>query len=229
MVISFSGIDGAGKTTQINNLLEYCKENDLSCMRKWSKARGTPGIMFLKRLVRRDKNMPTEEKLQHRNKVYQSGWKKKLLLLGSLLDLCWYWGIYFRHLKKKFDILILDRYIWDTYVEVSTEFGIDSLKKSLLWRIVNKVALKPTFSVLLEISPEESLRRDFLKCEITTDALQLKEDKISIYLDLKAQNSWNVIIDATQSVEQTFDELLQKTGIRPANKSQAQALNRKKS
>ena len=86
MVVSFSGIDGAGKTTQINLLIEYCKDHNISCIRKWSKARGTPGVMWLKRLVRRDKHLNTEEKLEYREKIFQAGWKKRLLLTASLLD-----------------------------------------------------------------------------------------------------------------------------------------------
>ena len=136
MVVSFSGIDGAGKTTQITLLEEYCKTHGILCKKKWSKARGTPGVMFLKNLVRRDKKMQTEEKLEYREKVYQNGWKRKLLLTVSLLDLCWYWGIYFRFLKMRRGIVILDRYIWDTYVEVSTEFKVENLQKRFLWKVV---------------------------------------------------------------------------------------------
>ena len=128
MVVSFSGIDGAGKTTQITLLEQYCTKNRIQYTKKWSKARGTPGIMFLKNIVRRDKKMDTQGQLEYREKVYKTGWKRKFLLTVSLLDLCWYWGIYFRVLRKKCPLLILDRYIWDTYVEVSTEFGIDNLK-----------------------------------------------------------------------------------------------------
>jgi len=208
MVVSFSGIDGAGKTTQINLLIQYCEENNLRCVRKWSKARGTPGIMLFKKLVRRDKGMGTEEKLEYREKVYKTGWKRQLLLMLSLIDLIWYWGIYYAIIRHRYDVMILDRYLWDTYVEVSTEFGKTSLNKSVLWRIVQCVAVKPEKSILLVIPPEESLRRDLLKGEITTDELDLKIDKVSLYMELKEKSAWNVVIDATQSIEDTFQIIL---------------------
>lgn len=213
MVVSFSGIDGAGKTTQITLLEEYCKTHGISCKKKWSKARGTPGIMFLKNLVRRDKKMQTDEKLEYREKVYQNGWKKKLLLTASLLDLCWYWGIYFRFLKMRRGIVILDRYIWDTYVEVSTEFKVENLQKRFLWKVVKCLAMKPHKSLILTIPAEESLRRDMLKGEITTDSLEFKQNKIAIYQMLMEQKRWNVVLDATHTVEETFAQICQAIGL----------------
>ena len=207
MVVSFSGIDGAGKTTQITRLEEYCNQHGIEYTKKWSKARGTPGVMLLKEFVRRDKKLDTEKKLEYREKVYQNGWKRKLLLTASLLDLCWYWGFYFRILKRKCPLLILDRYIWDTYVEVSTEFGIDNLKDRPLWKLVKAVALKPDRGIILTIPAEESLRRDTLKGEITTDSLEFKKRKIAIYHMLMEKKCWNVVLDATATVEQTFSEI----------------------
>ena len=208
MIVSFSGIDGSGKTTQINNLISWCQANNVRYIKKWSKARGTPGIEFIKNIVRRDKNLPQVEKLGYREHIFNSGWKKSILYCLSMIDLCWYWGVYFRILKRKYDIVILDRYLWDTFVEVSTEFRLENLEKLFLWKIVKLCAPIPEVSILLTIPAEESLRRDLLKGEITTDALEFKQSKIDIYRMLQSHNKWNTVIDSMKSVDETFNQII---------------------
>lgn len=208
MIVSFSGIDGSGKTTQINLLTNYCESHDIKYIKKWSKARGTPLIMFMKQLVRADKKMNQAKKLEHREQIYMSGWKKKILYVASLLDLCIYWGLYFRVVNHKCKLLILDRYIWDTYVEVSYEFGIDNLEEHFLWKIVKYCAVTPDVSILLDIPADESLKRDLLKGEITTDDIVLKSAKTDMYMKFKDKGFWNTCIDSTSTVEYTHREIL---------------------
>ena len=208
MIVSFSGIDSAGKTTQIEMLLAHCKENNIRAKRLWGKARGTPGVVFLKSLVRRDRKMSQEEKLEYRADFFQNRKKKKFLLVVSLLDLLWYFGIYYRIESLFYKITILDRYVWDTFIEVKTEFtGID-FEDWLLWKLVVMVSPKPKHSFLFVIPAEESLRRDVQKGDLTVDKIELKKEKIALYMQLKDEGKWLHIMDGMKSREELHKSVL---------------------
>ena len=64
----------------------------------------------------------------------------------------------------------------------------------------------PIFRLI--IPAEESLRRDLLKGEITTDALELKQAKINMYMMLMEMGVWNTCIDSMTTVKHTHHEIL---------------------
>lgn len=214
IVISFSGIDSAGKSTQIDALQKYC-ENKYSKVRvKWSKARATPGVLFLKSLFRRDRKLNYEEKKAYRNEVFASKKKKTLLLFASIIDLWFYWGIYFRYLRAKNDVLILDRYLWDTYVEVKTDFeGVD-FERWLIWKILVKLAMPVKHSVILTVPLEVSLARDIQKTDMTVpepaaiDSRERKIKKIESYFSLIEQGKWAIVVDGTQTIPEVTKEVI---------------------
>ena len=219
MVVSISGIDSAGKSTQIELLRCKLENNKIKTCIKWSKARATPGVVFLKEIFRKDKKMNYQEKLEHRKEVFENKRKKTLLLFASLLDLCFYWGIYFRFLKKKYSILILDRYIWDTYVELKEDFKGIEFESWFLWKLLEKTALKPDLAFLLVVPLEVSLKRDIQKTDLTVecpaviDSDERKINKINTYFDLANHDKWDFIIDGTHPKEDVHAEILDKIPI----------------
>lgn len=208
MIVSFSGIDSAGKTTQINKLCNYCKFNQVKYVKKWSKARGTPIIVFLKKLVRKDKRYNDEQKYEYRQKVFHNPRKRKLLFVASMLDLCLYWGVYFRVKNLFCKILICDRYIWDTYVEICQDFkGID-IDKSIWWKMVKFFTPKPKVSFVFIIPAELSLERDKQKEADGIEDIEKKKIKINTYMKLIDEGRWTNVMDGTKTREELHKEVL---------------------
>ena len=213
MIVSFSGIDSAGKTTQIELLHQYCLDHRIRIKKVWSKARGTPGVLFLKELVRRDQHMDTEDKAEYRAEVFANPRKKKLLLVASLLDLLWYWGIYYRLLNVFYKIVLCDRYIWDSLVEMRSDFrGID-FENMLLWKLVKAVTPKPKHSFMFIIPAEVSIARDIAKHDPTVDDIELKKEKIAHYLELRDAGKWNHVIDGLRPIEDIHEEIKTTLGV----------------
>lgn len=214
MIVSFSGIDSAGKTTQINLLADYCREHKISFRKVWSKARGTPGVLLLKRIVRRDKKMDSTEKSEYRNEVFKNPRKKKLLYIASMLDLCWYWGIHYRILSMFCKYLICDRYLWDTYVEINQDFdGID-IDKSLLWKMVRHIAPKPKVSFVFVIPPKISLMRDKQKNAAGIEDIEHKAKKIETYMQCVNNGCWSNVMDGQKSIDELHALVMEAIGIK---------------
>ena len=207
MLISFSGIDSSGKTTQIKKLEEYCKFEHIRYIRLWGKARGTPGVLLLKKIVRRDRHMNSTQKKEYRASVYDNENKKKLLLIASLVDLCWYFGIYYRIVGAFYKVTVLDRYIWDTFIEVKTEFNGINFENWILWKMVLKLSPKPIKSFIFVIPPEESIRRDIQKNESSIDTLEMKKQKINLYHQLINEGKWDYVIDGMKTVDSIHEQV----------------------
>lgn len=214
MIVSFSGIDSAGKTTQIDRLMEYCIANKISVKMVWSKARGTPGVLLLKELVRRDKKMDAEHKEEYRKNVFQSPKKQKLLYVASMLDLCWYWGIYYRVLGAFHKVLICDRYLWDTYVEINQDFPAINIDNSMLWKLVKWVTPKPKVSFVFVVPAEVSLTRDHQKNAAGIEDIAVKEKKIATYMACIQQNRWTHVMDGMNSIEELHQQVLSVLGLK---------------
>lgn len=214
MIVSFSGIDSAGKTTQIELLCQYCTEKNIKYEKVWSKARGTPGVVWLKELVRKDKKMDAKEKAEYREEVFRNSKTRNLLYIACMLDLCWYWGLYYRILNLTNKLVICDRYVWDTYVEIKEKdfCGID-IDNSILWRIVKAIAPAPRKSFIFVIPPEESLRRDHNKNAAGIESIDIKKKKISCYMKCVQNHCWTNVMDGMRSVNELHEDVLKIIGI----------------
>ena len=217
-IVSFSGIDSSGKTTQIELFYNYCCNNGIKVKKVWSKARGTPGVVWLKEVVRRDKHLDASEKLKYRNEIFKNSKKKKLLYVVSMLDLCWYWGIYYRILNIKYDILICDRYLWDTYVELNKDFEGINIDNSFLWKVVNTVAPIPQYSFIFVVSAEVSLERDYKKNAAGIEDIETKKKKIDMYMKLIAKKCWTNVMDGMKTIQELHENILYIIGLKNENR-----------
>jgi len=187
MIIVFSGIDGAGKSTQIERLTQYL-ERDGKCVSViWSRGGYTPGIEWLKNAVRKilkDK-VPASGSSPERTKSLSSNWIGYVWLSLAMLDLLVLYGVVIRWRSLMGRVVICDRYLRDTELDFHHNFSKIKFQKMLLWKLLVLSSPKADASFVLWISVDESLRRSSLKNEPFPDNSSTLEWRLKEYLDTK--------------------------------------------
>jgi dTMP kinase len=207
VLISFSGIDGAGKSTMISLLREDLDRRGLRSKMIWARGGWTPGLEIVKSLVRTDGRMTTSERAAYREGIHADPRKRRLLLIGAILDLYFYFGVYYRFVNYLRGIVICDRYIWDTYIDFKINYSEFDFERWILWEVLLKVFPRPKRSFLLLISEEESLRRCVLKGDDFFEKRDVRDEKVRLYRALAEKGLWDMVLDGGRPKDEVFGDI----------------------
>ena len=161
LLISFSGIDGAGKTTQIDYLASYFDQQGLRVLRLcfwdhvavWSKMRAGIGERTVS-LQRSNHGAPTSfspKNNKHIRKWYLTAARAGLYVLDAarlrnLVD---------SDSIRKFDVVIFDRYIYDQIANLGSQ---SALARGYGRFILDQTPV-PDFAFILDASPDAAFAR----------------------------------------------------------------------
>ena len=206
MLISFSGIDSAGKSTQILKIVEYFKSRGRKTKAIWSRGGYTPLFNIFKSILRKitDNALPRPGDSIHRNKTFKKKWVQVIWLNIALLDMILFYALYFRLLKMWGFIVIADRYLWDTFIDFELKFQKDSFEKNILWKTLVFLSTRPDPSIILIIPIEESMRRSKLKKEPFSENLIQRKKRLGLYKDLIEKSKWDYIIDGMKPIDEVW-------------------------
>ncbi len=208
-MISFSGIDCGGKSTQIENVLAAFKASGKKCKVIHSRVGYTPMLEFFKTLIRTDKGYSAEEKAAYRESINTNSKKRKLLLWLSIFDLSIYYGLYFRIVELFGTTILADRYFWDSYIDLKMKYPDVAYEKWLVWKWCKSVFQKPEHSIIYVIPAEVSMYRSTLKEEPWPEPIEVRETRINLYMEEIENGRWANVIDATESIENVFNKTME--------------------
>ncbi len=210
-MITFSGIDCSGKSTQISMLCDFLKKENKKYKIVWSRPGFTPGIAFIKRLLHTRSHPPSEEAVlkniscAEHNEAAPS--HHTPYYYATLIDLWFYYSVILRIKGLFTKLLICDRYIWDAYIDLKVKYPASGFETSFWWKMTLKTMVKPDISFMLLISPEESVYRSILKHEERQESTTFRKVEIDMYIKEIEHNRWSHIIDASKSKEEVFSEI----------------------
>lgn len=160
IIISFSGIDGAGKSTQIDKLREYFSSQNVpvQVLTFWDNVVVLSSLRsgFSKKVLQSDGHVGTPEKPANRNDKNSRSWP---LLAGRsalhLLDVFQLRKIVRRARRANVGVVIFDRYMYDQLAALPLS---NWLARSFA-RLVLAFTPNTDVSYLLDANPEEARAR----------------------------------------------------------------------
>jgi len=212
LLVSFSGIDGAGKSTQISNLCNRLDHNRVSFrlvvfwdevatltrLREWSSHT----------LFKGDRGAGTPDRpISRRDKNVQSWYMTALRYFLYFLDAVSLRWMVTKARQSGAQVIIFDRYLYDEVANLSPD---DRATRTFL-RLLLKIAPRPDIAFLLDADPAEAYQR---KPEYPIEFLQYNRASFLATSDVTAMT---VIppLPATKAAEKVLESVSRNLALVP--------------
>ncbi len=205
LILAFSGVDGAGKSTQIELLQRHFEEASIASVLCWARGGYTPLFSTLKRLLRRGARgrLPQAGRSAEREAAMDRSWVRRIWLAASIVDLALLYGVGVRWWRWRGKTVVCDRYLPDTRIDFALNFPDEHVETWWLWRFAERLAPRPNVSFLMLLPVEESLRRCRAKNEPFTDSEKRFGRRLDLYEELGAGGD-HLVLDARRSIDELF-------------------------
>ena len=210
MLVVFSGLDGAGKSTQIDLLLTRLRQQGSDPAWIWTRGGYTPLFNAFKRVLRRLSPVPVLPKpgpSRRRSRMLANPKTRRVWLSLAMLDLLFVYGVRIRWWLQRGRPVICDRYLWDTWIDFRLNFPQERIDGWLLWRLLRKITPQPDITFLLLIPVSESRHRSQLKQEPFPSSAEELAQRLQVYELLAQAGQWQVL-DGQRPVDDLAVEVL---------------------
>ncbi len=210
MLFAFSGIDGAGKSTQIELLKNKLEAEGQKVKLVWARGGYTPILQGMKDLIRKmsPKSLPKPGKSKERTKTFNNPKIRKVWLVCAILDLWFLYAIRCRVLSFIGYYIIFDRYVEDTLIDFQLNFAEEQVDNWLLWKFLVKNVPKPDKHFILLIPVAESQYRSKLKNEPFPDSKQVLYNRLETYQQLVKKGNYYEEIDCLLTIEEISKKII---------------------
>jgi len=172
-LVVLMGLDGSGKTTQTERLRDWLRESGVPAETVWMRGESylaRPVIAVGKAFLRAPKEAKRgegvrdgkayEDYVGSKQAMFRNPLLRRIWTGLTLLDLYITFRTAFAGIPRETEVVILDRYIYDSFIDIDTAFGEGGREaRRLLGSAMTRLFPKPQLVILLAIKPEEAMKR----------------------------------------------------------------------
>jgi thymidylate kinase len=223
-LIVFGGLDGAGKSTQIELLRGRLAAAGARPAVVWVRGGYTPLFTRMKALARRigGRRMPAAGRGDARTRAFTRPWLRRVWLALALIDLMLLLGLRVRLLRWRRRVVLCDRFLLDTRVDFRLNFPGERVEEWRLWRLVERLVPRPDAAFLLLVPVAESERRSRAKQEPFPDPAPVLAARLAQYQALGAAGGYTVL-DGSRPVTEVAGRIVTVLGVHPTDAYQPAA------
>lgn len=208
-VFALSGVDCAGKSTQVDLLLESLRARGHSPVLLYIRPGSTPGLRAMRGLLgafTRRKPVRTgvsKEPGRYPRRATNLGHplRRKLWLMVALLDLLWVCCVRIRFLKLRGRSVVCNRYLLDCVVDFRVNFPADHVENGVLFRLLRRFCVRPDVAYCLSIPAALTQERAHRKSRYHWETLDVLEARWREY-GAQAADLGVQVLDGTRSQEE---------------------------
>ncbi len=202
MIVTISGVDCAGKSTQIEWLARFFDARGHRVARLWFRPGYSEWLNAARRVVRRlaPRTLPTMEQPAARARAFRRPWLRGAWLMMAAFDALGHYAVRVRSLDRLGWIVLCDRYVFDALLDLKLRFPEHQETVRGIEMSFCLLAPRPDATFLLNLSRAEMLARMGAKDEPFPDPPEVRDRRYLEYQDLASRGDVEVI-DASESPE----------------------------